>query len=62
MSKDRVREAAGVELDRKPRRNRRKMRRQIKVAALPADVARARADADDRSHGLPAATTDCHVE
>lgn len=62
MSEDRVREAAGVELDRKPRRNRRKVRRQIKVATQAADVARARANADDRSHRLPAATTDCHVE
>lgn len=55
-------QAAGVDLNRKPRRNRRKMRRQIKVATLAADVARGGPDADDRSHGLPAATTDCHVE
>lgn len=62
MSSGDERQALGQSLDRKPRRNRRKMRRQIKVAAQPADVARARADADDRSHGLPAATADCHVE
>ena len=44
------------------RPNRRKRRRKVEVPAKPAEVARARSDADDRSHGLAAATTERHVE
>ncbi len=44
------------------RPNRRKRRRKAQVPAKPAEVARKRPATDDRSHRLPAATTEGHVE
>lgn len=44
------------------RANRRKRRRKGEVATKPAEVARKRPAADDRSHRLPAPTAERHVE
>lgn len=57
----RAEEELGTIAERRPP-NRRKRRRKAQVPAKPAEVARKRPAADDRSHRLPAATTACHIE
>lgn len=49
-------------LKRRTRNRRRRRNRKVEVPAPAAEVARKRPAADDRSHRLPAATTERHVE